>query len=35
MDIVWIAALALFWVALIVGVDGLLRLVRAKKEGRP
>ena len=33
MDIVWIAALALFWVVLIVGVDGLVRLVRAK-EGR-
>ena len=29
MDIVWIAALALFWVALIVGVDGLARLARA------
>lgn len=34
MDIVWIAALALFWVALIVGVDGLLRLARSTKEGR-
>ena len=32
MDIVWIAALALFWVALIVGVDGLVRLVRPKGE---
>ena len=35
MDIVWIAALALFWVALILGVDGLARLVRQKKGGRP
>jgi hypothetical protein len=33
MDIVWIAALALFWVALVVGVDGLVRLVRQKKGG--
>ena len=32
MDIVWIAALALFWVALILGVDGLVRLVRPKGE---
>ena len=32
MDIVRIAALALFWVALIVGVDGLARLVRSKGE---
>jgi hypothetical protein len=32
MDIVWIAALALFWVALIVGVDGLARLARSKGE---
>ena len=30
MDIVWIAALAVFWVALIAGIDGLLRLVRPK-----
>lgn len=28
MDIVWIAALAAFWVALIVGADGLRRLAR-------
>ena len=34
MDIVWIAALALFWVVLIAGVDGLLRLVGQKKGGR-
>ena len=34
MDIVWIAALALFWVALVVGVDGLSRLVR-DEERRP
>ncbi len=34
MDIVWIAALAVFWVVLIVGVDGLLRLVGQKKGGR-
>ena len=34
MDIVWIAALAVFWVVLIGGVDGLLRLVRQKKGGR-
>ena len=34
MDIVWIVALALFWAALIVGVDGLARLVRHKKGGR-
>lgn len=30
MDIVWIAALAVFWVVLIAGIDGLLRLVRPK-----
>ena len=35
MDIVWIAALALFWVALIVGVGGLSRLLRGNREGRP
>lgn len=34
MDILWIAALAVFWVVLIVGVDGLLRLVGQKKGGR-
>jgi len=34
MDIVWIAALAVFWVVLIVGVEGLVRLVRPKG-GRP
>jgi len=33
MDIVWIAALALFWVALVVGIEGLGRLV-APKGGR-
>ncbi len=33
MDIVWIAALAVFWVALIAGVDGLVRLVRQQKNG--
>ena len=30
MDIVWIAALALFWVALVVGVEGLVRLMTPK-----
>jgi len=34
MDIVWMAALALFWVALLVGVEGLVRLVRPKKGER-
>jgi hypothetical protein len=33
MDIVWIAALALFWLALVLGVDGLARLVRRRKTG--
>lgn len=30
MDIVWIAALVVFWVALILGIDGLKRLARPK-----
>lgn len=34
MDIVWIAALAVFWVVLIVGVEGLARLA-GPKGGRP
>jgi len=30
MDIVWIAALGLFWVALVVGVEGLATLASPK-----